>query len=174
MEALMSELGGPSDGSIIPGAPENETEEERREREKTFKAAWEAMLVAGMDGMQDSNLGIPVPDKASGSRPAASTSSSAVPEAGGAKDFESILRSTREKLSQGERELNPGNSSEGGDMDSLEQMLKQLQDLGGEDGEDFENMLENMMGTLMSKDILYEPLKELVDKVSFDLKILCL
>jgi peroxin-19 len=38
---------------------------------------------------------------------------------------------------------------------------------GGEGGdEDLAKMLENMMGELMSKEVLYEPLKELRDKVS--------
>ncbi|KAF9038830.1 Pex19-domain-containing protein [Hymenopellis radicata] len=53
------------------------------------------------------------------------------------------------------------------EMQSLEALLK---DLGmGEDGEggdenEIANVLEKMMGQLMSKDILYDPLKELHDK----------
>lgn len=35
----------------------------------------------------------------------------------------------------------------------------------GESEEEMAAMLEGMMGTLMSKEILYEPLKELADKV---------
>ena len=40
-----------------------------------------------------------------------------------------------------------------------------LGDLG--DDESIQNFLEGMMGQLMGKDILYEPLKELNDKVFF-------
>jgi peroxin-19 len=34
------------------------------------------------------------------------------------------------------------------------------------DDTELQKVLENMMGQLMSKDVLYEPLKELNDKVS--------
>lgn len=54
--------------------------------------------------------------------------------------------------------------------DSLEGLLSSLGDLklgeeGGEEGE-IGSMLETMMSQLMSKDILYEPLKELDTKVT--------
>ena len=38
-------------------------------------------------------------------------------------------------------------------------------DLGGEGGEDVQGMLESMMSQLMSKELLYEPMKELNEKV---------
>jgi len=37
---------------------------------------------------------------------------------------------------------------------------------GPEDEEMLQEFLESMMGQLMSKEVLYEPLKELTDKVS--------
>jgi peroxin-19 len=37
---------------------------------------------------------------------------------------------------------------------------------GGEGDEDLQGILETMMSQLMSKEVLYEPLKELHDKVS--------
>jgi peroxin-19 len=49
--------------------------------------------------------------------------------------------------------------------------MKQFLDLGGSDassagpGSGFEGMLEGMMGQLMSKDVLYEPLIDLSKKV---------
>lgn len=48
--------------------------------------------------------------------------------------------------------------------DDLEKLIAQLG--SGEADEEFSGILEGMMGSLMSKEILYEPLKELHDKVS--------
>lgn len=48
--------------------------------------------------------------------------------------------------------------------DDLEKLIAQLG--SGEADEEFSGILEGMMGSLMSKDILYEPLKELNDKVN--------
>ena len=54
-------------------------------------------------------------------------------------------------------------------QDSLEGLLSSLGDLklneDSEGGENLESMLETMMSQLMSKEILYEPLKELDTKV---------
>lgn len=47
--------------------------------------------------------------------------------------------------------------------DDLEKLIAQLG--SGEADEEFSGILEGMMGSLMSKEILYEPLKELHDKV---------
>lgn len=52
--------------------------------------------------------------------------------------------------------------------DPLESLLSQLDsggNEGGEDNEELQNILETMMRQLMSKEILYEPLKELHEKV---------
>ena len=57
---------------------------------------------------------------------------------------------------------------DGGDEDeTLEQLLKGLGAEGGDkDPEDYlHGVLETMMSQLMSKEVLYEPLKELNDKV---------
>ena len=53
--------------------------------------------------------------------------------------------------------------------DPLEAILSQLTaglDGTGEDNEELQDMLETMMQQLMSKEVLYEPLKELNQKVS--------
>jgi peroxin-19 len=47
-----------------------------------------------------------------------------------------------------------------------------LSEEGGEDGENIGSLLESMMSQLMSKDILYEPLKELDTKVDIMLHLL--
>ena len=55
------------------------------------------------------------------------------------------------------------------DVESLEALLSSLGDFGdlGEGGDDKElaGLLENMMGELMTKSILYEPISELAQKV---------
>lgn len=56
--------------------------------------------------------------------------------------------------------------------DDLEKLIAQLG--SGEADEEFSGILEGMMGSLMSKDILYEPLKELHDKVCTQLLFLYL
>lgn len=48
--------------------------------------------------------------------------------------------------------------------DDLEKLIAQLG--SGEADDEFSGILEGMMGSLMSKEILYEPMKELNDKVS--------
>jgi len=50
----------------------------------------------------------------------------------------------------------------------MEAFLAQLGDgAGGESEEELNRLLESMMSQLMSKDVLYEPLKDLQDKVCF-------
>ena len=52
--------------------------------------------------------------------------------------------------------------------DTLEQLLKSLGDANVGDGnpeDQLQGLLENMMTQLMSKEVLYEPLKELHEKV---------
>jgi peroxin-19 len=46
----------------------------------------------------------------------------------------------------------------------MQEMMRQMESLT--DNGDFQNMLEGMMSQLMSKDLLYEPMKDLAAKVS--------
>lgn len=45
----------------------------------------------------------------------------------------------------------------------MEQLMKQMEGLS--DSPDFEKAIEGMMGQIMTKDLLYEPMKDLTDKV---------
>lgn len=45
----------------------------------------------------------------------------------------------------------------------MAELMKQMEGLT--EGGDFENVLEGMMSQLMSKEMLYEPMKDLVNKV---------
>ena len=59
-----------------------------------------------------------------------------------------------------------GQSDAGSSGDPLDALLAQLGDGGEETEEQIQGLLESMMAQLMSKDVLYEPLKELHEKVS--------
>lgn len=50
----------------------------------------------------------------------------------------------------------------------MQEMMRQMEGLA--DNSDFQNMLEGMMSQLMSKELLYEPMKDLAAKVSDDLQ----
>lgn len=106
------------------------------------------------------------------------SSSKSAGSTGGPANFQDTIKSTMDRLRQSDA---AGSSSGGGgganpfgDF-SDEDMAKLLQGLGGAGGgldgmdqseEGMAKMLEKMMGELMSKEVLYEPLKELRDKVS--------
>jgi len=142
MESLFKDLG------IEPGAS-TEGLDGVAERER-LAAAWEAMLVEGMDSVSDLP-GVRAPADASSSKP----------------NFQSHIRSTMNKLKETESSLKSSDSTTHGDGESIESLLQGLSDLSG-DGErseeEIQGILEAMMGQLMSKDVLYEPLKELHEK----------
>jgi peroxin-19 len=50
----------------------------------------------------------------------------------------------------------------------MEQMMKELEQMMG--NPEFEGMFGNMMETLMSRDLLYEPIKELASKVCYSVQ----
>ncbi|KIJ58172.1 hypothetical protein HYDPIDRAFT_119857 [Hydnomerulius pinastri MD-312] len=160
MESLFKGLGldpqAASAATDHKDGDQNETPEQQAERERAFAAAWEAMLIEGMDGMID-------PSKIEGS-----SASSPSPKPKEKDDFQSRIRSTMNKLKESESDLKTSEPSPGG-ADTLESLLSQFEglgDLGGgaESEEDLQGVLEAMMGQLMGKEVLYEPLKELSDK----------
>ncbi|KAG1785454.1 Pex19 protein family-domain-containing protein [Suillus plorans] len=133
---------------------EDETAEQREERERTLAPAWEAMLIEGVDGTTDPSL-------TQGAPPIA-------PKTGEKDDFQSRMRNTMNKLKESESGLKSSDpSSSAPSPDSFEALLSQF---GDEDEEEMQGVLEAMMGQLMGKDVLYEPLRELSDKFSDYLK----
>ncbi|KAJ3922248.1 Pex19 protein family-domain-containing protein [Lentinula edodes] len=158
MQDLMRELADEK----TPKSNENE-ETEEGEAERLMKAAWEAMLIEGMNGMTE-----PPPLPSTSKSTAASTSAS-----GAGSDFQSKIKQTMEKLKESE---NSSSSTSTGKPESLQGLLNSLKDLGlddlGADGDGVEDeaelasFLESMMGQLMSKDVLYEPVKELNEKAA--------
>ncbi|PPR07535.1 hypothetical protein CVT26_013559 [Gymnopilus dilepis] len=179
MENLVREIAGPAAGAEGQGAGSDgsnqDKDKDEEERARAFKAAWEAMLIEGMNA----NLGLGedgLPSDPSAQNNATGGSSSS---SGAGTSFQDRIRQTREKLKESESKLKGSQGAAGTsdlpatDAETLQELLKTLGDLGlGEGGDGAEGdgseeqlagFLENMMGQLMSKEVLYEPLKELAD-----------
>ncbi|EDR10787.1 uncharacterized protein LACBIDRAFT_293286 [Laccaria bicolor S238N-H82] len=159
MESLMQEIVAEGKGKKEGGG---EKEEERQA--KMFKAAWEAMLVEGMNGPGGEELAeLLAGGEATGARDGKSTTAEG---AGGG--FQDKIKQAMDKLKESETNLQGDSSTaDTTSPESLEALLKSLGDLGGlgEGGDENElaGFLETMMGQLMSKEVLYEPLKELAE-----------
>lgn len=165
MESLMRELGSASLSESAEGENRPEGELGKDETERMFKAAWEAMLVEGMDGTVQSTSN---DTKEPSSAPMTGTE----PDGGGPSNtFQDQIRQAMDKLRESESNLQAGNSNPDPLADatpeSLEALLATFNDLGlgesegPEDEAELTGLLDNMMNQLMTKDVLYEPLKEL-------------
>ncbi|KAF8154421.1 Pex19 protein family-domain-containing protein [Crassisporium funariophilum] len=162
MESLMREIAGdPTEGA----GEKAETETTEEERARAFKAAWEAMLVEGMDGnVAGGDL--------NGLGEIYGKDNEAKGKEKSAGGFQDKIKQAMDKLKESETNLQADSSKSGAagatpTPESLEALLASLGDLGlGEGGEDeteLAGFLESMMGQLMSKEVLYEPLKELAE-----------
>ncbi|KAJ7279105.1 Pex19 protein family-domain-containing protein [Mycena rebaudengoi] len=151
MESLMREI--TQGGATASGSGSGGTADDA-----ALKAAWEAMLVEGMDDAQTQNNNN-------------AASEAKAPE--GETDFQRKIQQTMGKLREGESTLKDASAPTPA-PDSLEALLAQLSELGGADGAEggdlpadeaeLAGFLENMMGELMSKEVLHEPLSELAEK----------
>jgi len=162
-------LGGAlPDPSAIDKDDKDLTEAEKKERDeqqKAFAAAWEAMLIEEMNAAQKQ------PPTTPGASTSASTSKGPAGAAGperpptGPQDYQTRLRDAMNKMNASESMLKDGQAAFD-PSNPMEALLAQL--AGGAEGAESEDemkgMLEMIMGQLMSKDVLYEPLKELSDK----------
>jgi peroxin-19 len=186
MESLMREmvavdpsLQQAASGAGVTGTKSKSPGELAKDQERAFKAAWEALLVQGMDGTE--NAGGVVGEEFT---PALS-SSRRDGEGEGRPDFQSGIRATVNKLKSSESGFKSSSSTsppsgETPPINPLAAFLSQLNDLdvpssgsGNDDDdepanekeeEELRGMLELMMDSLMSKEVLYEPLKELGEK----------
>jgi peroxin-19 len=145
-----------------------------------MKAIWEAMLVEGMDGGASGGVGDGKGMDVGGMQLGEEFKGSSKP--GGDKkpqetgkdqsDFQKTIRATMDKLKGSESNLqsNPESAS-----DPLSALLAQLSSLklddtgtnsppNEEEEAELQGLLENMMGQLMSKDVLGDPLTELSEK----------
>lgn len=181
MEALMKELGGaglgaqgPSasvaPGQLPPGAsgpslPPGTDAQDGQYNEEEMMRQFEAM-------MQEMGLG-GAPD-ASGSFAPSGPGASAPPTSAPPPpaNFQDAIRQTMDRLKNSDTSAAAAAGGAAGGLGGMgEADLEKLMAAlgggeGGEGGADFEKMMESMMAELMSKDVLYEPLKELRDKVS--------
>lgn len=100
---------------------------------------------------------------APGPGPAASPSSRPSDQA--AANFQDRIKQTMDRMKSSGAEVDAAVADSETD-DFLSEMLKQMQGAAGEgeSDEDFSKMLLNMMEQLTSKEILYEPMKELNEK----------
>ncbi|KAI0764748.1 Pex19 protein family-domain-containing protein [Fomes fomentarius] len=170
MESLFRDI---AQGAGLDGIPDLDKGGENvpdEEREKAFKAAWEAMLVEGMNGSLTAEELVGAgksnnKNKASegSSAPSGSDASAAASAGTGTDSFQENIRKAMEKLKESDRAADEA-ATKGND--GLEDIFSRLgADLDStESEEELKGMLETMMSQLMSKDVLYEPLKELHDK----------
>ncbi|KAI1792262.1 Pex19-domain-containing protein [Ganoderma leucocontextum] len=169
MESLFRDI---ATGAGLDGVPDMGTEAEGvtdEEQEKAFRAAWEAMLVEGMNGtMNPEDLAAPAgagagKAKATATGNVAASSSGSGPSGEPPQSFQENIKRAMDKLKES-NQLADEAASKGGD--GLEDLISRISgDLDSTESEDdLKGMLETMMSQLMSKDVLYEPLKELHDK----------
>ncbi|CCM05295.1 uncharacterized protein FIBRA_07509 [Fibroporia radiculosa] len=164
MESLMREIAGDAgldaDATKGLGGAGVQTEEEKQQ-EEAFKAAWEKMLVESMNGaLEPDDLLAGAASKGegreSGGQPGATDA------AGETDAFQASIKKAMEKLKESDSNMQTDA------QDPIEALMAQLTDglgdLSGESDEDLQKFLEGMMSQLMSKEVLYEPLKELHTK----------
>ncbi|KAH9006353.1 Pex19-domain-containing protein [Lactarius hatsudake] len=112
------------------------------ERDRAIREAWEKMLEKSMDdafsGLTDDQGATNEPEDA----------------------FQKNVKEAMERLRQSDTDLQADASAP--PADELSAILGSLGEFG--DDESIQNLLEGMMGQLMGKDVLYEPLKELNEK----------
>jgi peroxin-19 len=80
-----------------------------------------------------------------------------------AANFQERIKATMERMKSSNAEVDAGLADADSD-DFLAEMLKNMGGTGEGGEEDFSTMLVNMMEQLTSKEILYEPMKELYEK----------
>ncbi|KAI9309409.1 Pex19 protein family-domain-containing protein [Cunninghamella echinulata] len=92
---------------------------------------------------------------------AKSSSSSSSSAAKNPASFQDTINQTMNKLKDSSKQVDTAINEENDDA-FMAELMKQMEGLT--DGGDFENVLEGMMSQLMSKEMLYEPMKDLVEK----------
>ncbi|PAV17687.1 Pex19-domain-containing [Pyrrhoderma noxium] len=149
IDALLRDFNGGASGSS----------EDRKRQED-----WEKMLVDGLNGTDDADfLGLGGSKQKSQTNLSASSGSQQQPTG----DFQANVLQALEKLKDSDSTLLTESSAAETSGDPLESILKQLTsglDDSDGDNDELQTILETMMQQLMSKEILYEPLKELYDK----------
>ncbi|KZT71207.1 Pex19-domain-containing protein [Daedalea quercina L-15889] len=163
MESLMREMVSgadlKADGTNAAGpSAEGEKQTDEKQQTEALNAAWEKMFVESMNGALN------MESQSAGASDSVGSGSGAPPQQ---DSFEASIRKAMEKLKESESNL----KGAGGSVDDLMAQLGEgLDDLDAGEADELQKVLENMMTEMMSKDILYEPLKELHDKFPSYLK----
>ncbi|KAI8973111.1 Pex19 protein family-domain-containing protein [Trametes punicea] len=155
MEDLFRDIAqgaGLDDIPDLANAEEGTTDEERQ---RAFKAAWEAMLVEGMNGTVSA-------EDLSGKGKDAEGASGSGAGLGSTDPFQDSIKKMMEKLKESDRKADEATAKGDGLEDIFSRLTGDLESTESE--EELKGLLENMMSQLMSKEVLYEPLKELHDK----------
>jgi peroxin-19 len=186
MEALLRQLAGDHPPGPMPGTTSTDdsgngkkSELSPEEEEKAFQRAIEMMLsTEGMAAMGLDDKG----DKKSTPKPsgsasakkqsttAKSTSTSGESSKPDVPAFEETIRKAMESLNSAG---GPASSGAGGGPSDPAELAKLLASLGNDsnldlDGDDeLTGILDGMMGQLMTREVLEEPLSELASKVNF-------
>ncbi|KIM28155.1 hypothetical protein M408DRAFT_329535 [Serendipita vermifera MAFF 305830] len=152
MEAFMKGLVDPSANSGEPVDPEAAKQAE------ALRKAWEQLLVEDLEGADDEAM-----EPAADSKPkAAKAAESSKDGASKTEDeFQKAVKQAMEKLKESD-DSSKAEAAEG-DLSSLLSAFSGM-NFDAEGGKDVQGVLESLMGQLMSKEILYEPLKELHQK----------
>ncbi|KAF9044164.1 Pex19 protein family-domain-containing protein [Panaeolus papilionaceus] len=165
MEDLMLKLAG--EAQETAGEGDEKTPLSAEQQQKLMKAAWEAMLIEGLnsDGKGLEGLGEVMEEALGDKKDKQKTPMGPEAPPLPAGDFQTRIKQTMEKLKQSESKLKDASGAgTSGDpsMADLDNLMKTLGDLGldGDDPE-FGGFLEGLMGQLLTKEVLYEPLKEL-------------
>ena len=141
MESFMSQIGA---GDATPPAPGGGAEASAGPNEDELMRQFAQLLTGGAEAADSA-------PKEAGSAPA-----------GGSGNFQDVIQATMDKLKQSKQSAGSSDplGGMGGDND-LSQLLAALG--SGENGEmpDLTKMLSSMMEDLMSKEVLYEPLKDM-------------
>jgi peroxin-19 len=157
MESLMKGAGGVGGLDGLGGLPKDaaEGEEGPLMNEEEMMKQFEQMMAdmgfgAGMGG-----------EGGAGAVQGASSSSTSAPPP--AANFQDAIRNTMSRLRESDQTAT-SSAGQASEMD-FEKLMAALGNVDGAEGEEgIASMLENMMSELMSKEVLYEPLKELRDK----------
>ncbi|KAK2463983.1 hypothetical protein APHAL10511_004034 [Amanita phalloides] len=161
MEELMQEL-----SVIDPNDSKDTSEEDVEKRNDALRRAWEAMFMEEMSKESAADgSGLPTTTKGEDSSAEGNTSPSS--NVGEKDGFQKAMRQVMDKMKQSESnsQADPrsGEAKET-QPENLEELLASLRDTDDVDETELAGFIENMMGQLLSKQVLYEPLKELSDK----------
>ena len=177
MESLLRQLAGDHPPGPMPGTTDTTSTTKKsdlspEDEEKAFQRAIEMMLsTEGMAAMGlDDKEPLPSPSK----KPQSPKPSTSKPRDTGSKPdvsaFEETIRKAMESLNSAGGPT-AGGSGGGGPSDPAE-LAKLLASLGNdpnldlEGDDDLSGILDGMMGQLMTREVLEEPLSELAPKVS--------